>query len=273
MAIDDELSNLLIGDASPPKDGDEKLALTLCEARARLPAPVFWLLGKTQSGKTSIIRGLTGATDAEIGDGFRPCTRTARLYPFPDAEQPIVQFLDTRGLGEAHYDPTEDMAVAARQAHVILVVVKACDHALEPLVAPLRTIRKANPRWHVIVAQTSLHEAYPRPVPQHITPYPFATEQLPETVPQELARSLAIQRETLSGLACFLLRGAKRESRQAGEQQHAHCERHAPAGTIPKTDVTNSCYLCLHCGSFVDRRLFSRRCAVTVAVLKRDFTF
>src|SRR5690606_34222822 len=34
-------------------------------------APVVWLLGKVQSGKTSIIRAVTGASDAEIGDGFR----------------------------------------------------------------------------------------------------------------------------------------------------------------------------------------------------------
>src|SRR5262245_11893341 len=47
-------------------------------------APVVWLLGKVQSGKTSVIRAITRSSDAAIGDGFRPCTRTARLYAFPN---------------------------------------------------------------------------------------------------------------------------------------------------------------------------------------------
>jgi len=67
---------------------------------ARLFAPVVWLVGKVQGGKTSIIRILTEVTDAEIGAGFRACTRTARIFDFP-VEAPIIRFLDTRGLGEA----------------------------------------------------------------------------------------------------------------------------------------------------------------------------
>src|SRR5258708_3815850 len=50
--------------------------------KARGFAPVVWLLGKLQSGKTSIIRELTQAADAEIGSGFRACTRTARVFDF-----------------------------------------------------------------------------------------------------------------------------------------------------------------------------------------------
>ena len=49
----------------------------------------FWLLGKTQSGKTSIIRYLTGADDAVIGSGFRPCTKTSRQFQFPSPEAPL----------------------------------------------------------------------------------------------------------------------------------------------------------------------------------------
>src|SRR5690606_40968696 len=74
--------------------------------------PIF--LGKVQSGKTSIVRALTGCTDAEIGTGYAPCTRTSRVFDFPP-EAPVIRFLDTRGLGEARYDPTEDLRSEERR--------------------------------------------------------------------------------------------------------------------------------------------------------------
>ena len=46
---------------------------------------------------------------AEVGEGFEPCTRTAAFYDVPP-EVPLLRFLDTRGLGEADYDPANDMA-------------------------------------------------------------------------------------------------------------------------------------------------------------------
>src|SRR5262245_24885512 len=73
------------------------------------PIPVIWLLGKTQSGKTSIIKFLTGADEAEIGRGFKPCTRFSREYRFPTDEAPLLIFQDTRGLEEPGYDATEDI--------------------------------------------------------------------------------------------------------------------------------------------------------------------
>ena len=56
-----------------------KLDEALREARTRQPLPVVWLIGKAQAGKTSIIRALTGSETAKIGNGFQPCTRTARF--------------------------------------------------------------------------------------------------------------------------------------------------------------------------------------------------
>ena len=94
--------------------------------KARQFAPIVWLVGKVQSGKTSIIRALTQASDAEIGSGFRACTRTARVFDFPP-EAPIIRFLDTRGLGEASYDSSADIAFNENRAHLILAVVKALD--------------------------------------------------------------------------------------------------------------------------------------------------
>ena len=87
---------------------------------------MVWLLGKVQSGKSSIVRVLTQASDAEIGSGFRACTKTARVFDFP-GDAPIIRFLDTRGLGEVGLRPREDIAFCEGRSHLILAVVKAMD--------------------------------------------------------------------------------------------------------------------------------------------------
>jgi predicted GTPase len=68
-----------------------------------------WLLGKTGAGKTAIVAALTGDQRVEIGQGFEPCTRTAAFYDVP-REEPLLRFLDTRGLGEGNYDAASDIA-------------------------------------------------------------------------------------------------------------------------------------------------------------------
>lgn len=177
-------------------DVEEKLR----RAKAALPKPVVWLLGKTQAGKTSIIRAITGSTQAEIGNGFRPCTRTARLYVFPSEEDCLLRFLDTRGLGEASYDPTEDLAFGQDQSHLLMVVIRAMDHANSAVQDAVRKIRKAKPEWPVIVVQTALHDGYAWGT-GHPQPYPFEAEGWQEAVPTDLARSLVRQREEFAGLS------------------------------------------------------------------------
>jgi uncharacterized protein (DUF697 family) len=139
--------------------------------RQQTPVPVFWLFGKTQSGKTSLIKYLTGATDAEIGEGFRPCTRFSRQYQFPVAEAPLITFLDTRGLDEPDYNPREDLDQFDPLAHVLVVTVKVLDHAQENVLENLRVIRRSRPSRPVVLALTCLHEAYP--FQQHPEPYAF----------------------------------------------------------------------------------------------------
>lgn len=178
-----------------PRVSEEQLEKYLRKIRRELPVPVFWLFGKAQSGKTSLIRALTGSSRAEIGNGFRPCTRTANLYPFPDETDCFLQFLDTRGLGEAEYDPTEDMQVLEEQSHLMIVVIKAMDHAQQCVLQPLKQIMKAHPDWPLIVVQTSLHEGYPPEQTDHLEPYPFKEFPYGDEVPSDLARSLAAQRE------------------------------------------------------------------------------
>src|ERR671937_2021574 len=123
------------------------LQAALSRFRQGLPPPVIWLFGKVQSGKTAIIHALTGAERAQIGSGFAPCTRWAARYNFPNSDFPLAVFLDTRGLGEAGYDPREDVAAFQAQAHMLLVVVKAMDMALEQLLSALKAIIQAQPSW------------------------------------------------------------------------------------------------------------------------------
>ena len=176
-----------------PQVDEGSLNETLSRLRQEVSPPVIWLFGKVQAGKTSIIRALTGAERAQIGNGFTPCTRWAARYDFPNPDFPLAVFLDTRGLGEAGYDAQEDLAAFQAEAHMLLVVVKAMDMALEQLLAALQPILRAKPDWPVVVAQTTLHEGYPPSWKDHLQPYPFTAAFLPRTVPTDLARALAFQ--------------------------------------------------------------------------------
>ena len=83
-----------------PKVSEAALAECMQQLKNQLPSPVFWLIGKVQSGKSSIVRALTGSEIALIGNGFQACTKNSRIYHFPDPEHCLLRFLDTRGLGE-----------------------------------------------------------------------------------------------------------------------------------------------------------------------------
>ena len=129
--------------------------------RAQVPIPGIWLFGKTGSGKSSVVRYLTGAAAATIGKGYRPETKASQRFDFPDSLEPLLAFLDTRGLGEASYDPTEDMAQFADSTQLMVVTVRVADHALQPIIDPLRRIRASMPERPVLLVLTCLHEAIP----------------------------------------------------------------------------------------------------------------
>jgi uncharacterized protein (DUF697 family)/predicted GTPase len=172
------------------------------------PIPVLWLVGKTQSGKTTLIKHLTGADDAEIGSGFRPCTRFSREYRFPTAEAPLLSFLDTRGLEEPGYDPAEDLERFNDQAHVMIVTVRLLDFAVDRLVQHVRTIRDSQPTRPVLVAVTCLHEAYPQE--QHVQPYPFTLGRKGDvdpaaSIPDNLRRALDQQHRQFDDLCDYLV--------------------------------------------------------------------
>jgi uncharacterized protein (DUF697 family)/predicted GTPase len=183
-------------------DREAELRPHLERLKQSIPVPVFWLIGKTQSGKTSIVKSLTGAESAEIGKGFQPCTRFSKRYQFPSTEAPLLTFLDTRGLDEPGYDPAEDIAHFNDEAHLIVVVARVLDHAQENTLRQLHAIRAARPTRPVVLVLTTLHEAYPQQ--QHPTPYPFGpnADLLPDasSVKEDLTRSIAEQKRRFHGL-------------------------------------------------------------------------
>jgi uncharacterized protein (DUF697 family)/predicted GTPase len=190
------LKRLFGGGEDRPPDLDA----TLADLHKKTPAPVLWLIGKTQSGKTSIIKFLTGANEAVIGSGFRPTTRTTRRYEFPTTEAPLLEFLDTRGLDEPGYNTTADIEALDPLAHVVVVTAKATDFAQGNIRAILEPIRDVNPNRPVVLCVTTLHEAIPRQ--PHPNPYPFAGEWSHSTfhVPDDLLRCIEHHSREFAGL-------------------------------------------------------------------------
>jgi uncharacterized protein (DUF697 family) len=109
-----------------------------------------------------------------------------------------MTFLDTRGIEEVGYELADDLRDFGSKAHLVLVTIRALDHAQERVVRVLRAIRADNPTRPVILVFTCLHEAYPQQ--QHPRPYPFGTENEERAVPENLRRSLAEHRQTFEGL-------------------------------------------------------------------------
>ena len=153
-----------------PHRGDAAIRAALRSATR--PVPVLWLLGKTQAGTASIIIALTGHPHAQVGNGYAACTRTAMTFDCPPGV-PVIRFLDTRGLGEVAYDPAEDIAACAGQAHLIVAVCRAADPQQDAVFDVLRQVRKTHRDWGIVVAQTGLHDLY-EPGQDHLQPYPFA---------------------------------------------------------------------------------------------------
>ena len=181
-----------------PKVDEALLEKSLQEAREKMPVPVLWMIGKTQAGKTSIIRAMTGSETAEIGNGFQPCTRQSRFYDFP-ADMPVVRFLDTRGLGEVAYEPTDDIEYCESKAHLLIAVMKVADIKQQAVFDVLHKVRERHPEWPLLIVQTGLHECY-LPGGQHIQPWPYDRQPLPDSAPSDLKRALLAQRESAQGL-------------------------------------------------------------------------
>ena len=131
-----------------------ELEAALAARRERVP--VLWLLGKTGAGKTSIVQRLSGDSRAEIGNGFEPCTAAASLYDHP-REQPVMRFLDTRGLGEPRYDPREDLAACRSASHALLIVTRIDDPSQGTVTAALERLGDETRNLAVLHVHSALH--------------------------------------------------------------------------------------------------------------------
>lgn len=116
--------------------------------------PTLWLLGKTGAGKTSLIQAITGDSRATIGNGFESCTQTASLYEHP-IDAPVMRFLDTRGLGEAGYDPTEDLSMAEASTHAILLLTRVDDPNQQEIIDTVQSITKRHKKLPLIHIHTA----------------------------------------------------------------------------------------------------------------------
>lgn len=135
---------------NPSKNPD----LTPAQDFQRQNLSTLWLLGKTGAGKSSLVQAITGLSSVEVGNGFEPCTMTASSYDFPQ-EKPILRFLDTRGLGEANYDPEQDIEALGNASHALVIVMKIDEPEQSAVVSALRQIKKQNKVKHLVVIHTA----------------------------------------------------------------------------------------------------------------------
>ncbi|MBE9033319.1 50S ribosome-binding GTPase [filamentous cyanobacterium LEGE 11480] len=176
---------------------EAEIAKILEQVRQELPTTEAILVGKPQTGKSSIVRGLTGVSGEIVGHGYRPHTEHTQRYNFPTDALPLLTFTDTVGLGDGIQQTSEviqellgqlveaepttssaaelpDAKTAARDpssAKVIIFTVKVTDFATATLREIAAQIRTQQPNVPCILAITCLHELYPPDQANHPT-YP-----------------------------------------------------------------------------------------------------
>ena len=163
---------------------EDKMAEILATVRSQLPTTEALLIGKTQAGKSSIVRGLTGVSAEIIGQGFRPHTQHTERYAYPSSELPLLIFTDTVGLGDINQDTPEiiqelisDLQQSSRQARVLILTIKITDFATDTLHQIVQKLRQKYPEIPCLLAVTCLHEVYPSSLTDH-PDYPPNVEEV-----------------------------------------------------------------------------------------------
>jgi uncharacterized protein (DUF697 family)/predicted GTPase len=147
---------------------DSQMAEILERVRAQLPTTEALLIGKPQSGKSSIVRGMTGVSAEIVGQGFRPHTQHTQRYSYPSNDLPLLIFTDTVGLGDVSQETegiiqelSGDLQEESRGARVLILTVKINDFATETLRLIAQELRQKYPDIPCLLVVTCLHEVYP----------------------------------------------------------------------------------------------------------------
>ncbi len=202
-------SKLPIANLQPLTDwfsvSDQRVQEILERVRSELPTTEALMLGKPQSGKSSIVRGLTGVSAEIIGQGFRPHTQHTQRYNYPNDDLPLLVFTDTVGLGDIAQETATVVAELTGElepdggpgktcARVIILTVKITDFATDTLGQIASQIRQQHPEVPCLLAVTCLHELYPPSATDHPAYPPDLTEFA------EVNRAFAAVQEAFKGL-------------------------------------------------------------------------
>jgi uncharacterized protein (DUF697 family)/predicted GTPase len=156
------------------------------QVRQSLPITEVILIGKAQTGKSSIIQAMTGASAEMIGQGFRPHTAHTQRYAYPTEELTLLNFIDTVGLGEGLKDPAvavqelqdilnggDSFAPRVRPDHsqpaaqVLVITIKISDFAVDAIHRLLQALRQQHPQVPCLLVVTCLHDLYPSAMTEH----------------------------------------------------------------------------------------------------------
>lgn len=183
---------------------ETELQKLLEQVRQSLPITEVILIGKAQTGKSSIIQAMTGASAEIIGQGFRPHTAHTQRYAYPTEDITLLNFIDTVGLGEGLKDPLAviqelqdilkggDLSAHSQPAAQVLVVTaKISDFAVDAIHRLLLALRQEHPQVPCLLVVTCLHDLYASAVTEHPA-YPPNTP--------EIQRAYAALQDQFSGL-------------------------------------------------------------------------
>jgi uncharacterized protein (DUF697 family)/predicted GTPase len=180
------------------KVDEAEVAKILAQVRQSLPTTEAILVGKPQTGKSSIVRGLTGVSAEIVGQGYRPHTQHTQRYNFPTDSLPLLSFTDTVGLGDGRQETSAVVqelvgelqsaeapttSAPTTSAKVIIFTVKVGDFATATLLEIVQQIRVQSPKVPCILAITCLHERYPADWENHPT-YPPDHAELQRAIAQ-----------------------------------------------------------------------------------------
>ncbi len=153
---------------------DTQIAEILQNIRSQLPTTEVLLIGKPQSGKSSIVRGLTGISSEIVGQGFRPHTQHTQRYAYPANDLPLFIFTDTVGLGDVGHNTEiivqellNDLQRETTGAKILILTVKINDFATDTLRQIAEQLKQKCPNIPCLLAVTCLHEVYPPTILQH----------------------------------------------------------------------------------------------------------